>query len=254
MLSAIKDRRFGGTLIEVALSLAITGLVAGGTISFFRMYTKHAEMRRTREHQEVILQALGQFLGRWGYLPCPADPAISGRNRGEARHYCSANDELAVGIVPFRSLGLSERVARDGASHFMTYAVDPALTDRHPPPTRRLFCQSYFKKPCRLKVQEGDVDCVDRFCGASGGVAVVLVSHGRGIGAFSREGKRGGGVVGEAKKRNCSGALFFCASGSGGNDIFDDLVRWETRGNLLQNFAGIKCGDCLFSEDIQVLP
>ena len=83
------------------------------------------------------------------------------------------------------------------------------------------------------------------------GVAVVIVSHGPGgWGSFSLRGhipfpaKK---QMSLGKQQNCKEEGVFCARPSASdNGLFNDIVRWETKGHLLHYYAGIKCGDALF--------
>ncbi|MEQ9449750.1 MAG: hypothetical protein RLN70_12735, partial [Rhodospirillaceae bacterium] len=57
-------------------------------------------------------------------LPCPADPTDTGGTFGTAPAHTGNGCAVNRGIVPFRTLGLSEDSARDGEGNYITYLVD----------------------------------------------------------------------------------------------------------------------------------
>lgn len=229
----------GYSLLEIALSLIVLGLLSGGTLALIRSYSEGSRWHKTHINQEKIAQAVGFFLSRKGYIPCPADPRPLGDKRGVARMTCQ--DRFARGIVPFRTLGLSEKTAKDGFGRWITYVVDPALAMPSGLLSRPSFCQSFFAKVSRLRVIENG-SLVDASCG--GGPALVLISHGAsGSGAYTPTGGRialePNASVG--KKQNAQDGMCVRADGDG-----EDRVFFVTRGELVFHYSGIRCGDSFF--------
>ncbi|MEQ8735678.1 MAG: hypothetical protein RIC29_12200 [Rhodospirillaceae bacterium] len=58
------------------------------------------------------------------YLPCPADGSVTGATRGTAAANASGVCTINSGIVPFRTLGLSEQAVTDEFGTTVTYIVD----------------------------------------------------------------------------------------------------------------------------------
>lgn len=237
--------------MELALVLVLLGLAIGPGLSFFKAQRTLALQRMTRDHQKLIFEALQQYLAQHGRLPCPADPKSGHEIRGQSRSFCG-QEGLAVGIVPYRSLGLSSRVARDGYGHWMTYAVDFGLAGGRET-IRSFLCKRLFKEPSHLDVSEGETESINRLLVASNntrdGVAVVLISHGPlGQGAFSGYGYRIPLSIeaNQCKKKNCADKLSFCAlpdvSDTG---LCDDFVQWMTKSQLVRG-AHIPCFDYFF--------
>jgi prepilin-type N-terminal cleavage/methylation domain-containing protein len=141
----------GFTLIEMAIVLAISGVMLGAAIMMFVPYLEYSQMKNTRDKEEIIAFAVAQFAQTYGRLPCPADPnpgAVpfgSPRNSGPdgddlVSQNCGSNESDYVGMVPFRALGLSEKDILDGYNNYFTYAVSPTMalfnaTDSNAPMT-----------------------------------------------------------------------------------------------------------------------
>lgn len=168
----------------------------------------------------------------------------------------SALGKPLVGVVPFRTLGLPEKVAKDGHGAWLTYAVDPtALWRWHP--SRHALCRILFSAPSLVKVRASGAWVNAQLTTAGkpqhDGVAFVLISHGKGKGAFD---PAGGADTRQritllpqsslCKQQNCQDHLTFCAQPDSHDEgIFDDVVLWRTRTQLLAE-GGLHCADFFF--------
>jgi hypothetical protein len=79
------------------------------------------------------MDQLASYVHRNRELPCPANPAEDPESRdfGTQRNNCNAAANT-VGIVPFRTLNLDERDARDAWGRLFTYAVSPVFANPDP--------------------------------------------------------------------------------------------------------------------------
>lgn len=132
MLVSVEPSRQGeqGTvfLVVVAVIMLMSALIALG-FGGFRLLDNDDRVRKTGVRQEFLIRQLSAWVQRTNALPCPADPAIDplSRDFGFARPTCDA--KTADGLVPFRTLNLPERDARDGWGRFMTYRISPVMTN-----------------------------------------------------------------------------------------------------------------------------
>jgi len=130
----------GITLVEVAISVAIVGILMGGALELYQQARTQRQYETTYDNMDTIIQALSVYAETAGRLPCPADPAASGATLGWERGAKPADlqagkfpagacdGKTREGIVPYMTLGLTPWTARDGWGNFYTYAVSPVFT------------------------------------------------------------------------------------------------------------------------------
>lgn len=119
----------GFTLAELALVLAIIGVIAGLSLPLLTHFKDQERKQTTLKRQEFVLTALGTYVARHHQLPCPTNPQTVGKQQGIARLSCNdRNQASSFGMIPFRTLGISEAVTKDAYGHPMYYAVNPTLT------------------------------------------------------------------------------------------------------------------------------
>lgn len=188
------NRRFeeGFSLLELSIVLVILGILGGMGLPLLRSHRNHGNLMKTKEHQTYVLDALAAFVETHRRFPCPADPKARGADYGLEPKERRCQGAKAEGILPFKTLGISERFARDGFKRLMTYAVDPNLADReyenrvHLAPGGRLV----------VKNQEGFSVMGPPLGRIPDCIAFVLISHGKsGVGAFLQG--QGGKIRGE---------------------------------------------------------
>src|SRR5690242_16667491 len=129
------NRQAGITLVEVAISVAIVGILLGGALELEQRAHAERQLQSTYDNMDAITQALSIYVETAGRLPCPADPAVSDASFGWERGVkasdlqgshpptgtCDA--KTREGIVPFMTIGLPVQTAHDGWGNFYTYAV-----------------------------------------------------------------------------------------------------------------------------------
>jgi hypothetical protein len=108
-----------------AMIMLVSLLLLGATA--FHLTDNQDRTLRTSRRQEFLIRELAAYAQRTNALPCPADPAVNNMTRefGFARSACDYY--TAEGIVPFRTLNLSERDARDGWGRLMSFRISPVL-------------------------------------------------------------------------------------------------------------------------------
>jgi len=223
----------GFSLIEVAITLIVLGLIIVPMIHTYKMW--RLEQTRTMDFGNVIAiqNALQKFALRNGRYPLPAEPAIGATNIFFGQETavpvgtipaCSivsatvcrtagqrdvltpvtvppgnaGNDPVLIGTVPFAALGLPEEFFHDSRMKFFTYAVSEYLT-----------------VPATFNDSAGVISLVDRagaqHTGTAGNLHYAVVSTGENIrGAFSIGGTRNVGCVGAgADLENCDNDSIF---------------------------------------------
>jgi prepilin-type N-terminal cleavage/methylation domain-containing protein len=119
----------GFTLIEMSFVLIIAGLIMGLSLPLLTTLLQQQKQRQTQTHQEQVLYAIAAFLNQHEYLPAPASPEATAAEQGMATSKtCQAAGDHCQGLIPYRTLGLMENLAKDGYHHWMTYVTSKQLT------------------------------------------------------------------------------------------------------------------------------
>jgi prepilin-type N-terminal cleavage/methylation domain-containing protein len=128
----------GFTLIEIVVVLFILGVVISMAAVLTRGVSAAQKRSITSTRLAAVDAALVQFVQQQRRLPCPADgtrPSTATTNplpgdetnRTNAGCTSAAGNYETNGVVPWRSLGLSETDVTDGWGRRITYRIDPVL-------------------------------------------------------------------------------------------------------------------------------
>ena len=71
------NNQSGITLVEIAISVAIIGILMGGALELQQRARTQRQFESTYDNMDAITQALSIYVETAGRLPCPADPAVS---------------------------------------------------------------------------------------------------------------------------------------------------------------------------------
>lgn len=234
LFSALSREEGGFTLIEVAIVLAILGILGGLSLPMFAGIMDRKRLEVTREHQRQIKEALETYLVYKAHLPCPANPAESGPNAGKAQRQCGQNFD-AIGLVPYQTLGLSESVAKDGWGQYMTFVTEPQMNTIDHPTGLHSFC-AYLTPTLKLNGPTGPQAVM-----SEGYIVYILISHGESRhGAFKANGTREritNPKHGPRENVNAQDTFTFAMGpySSDGSDLFRQSVIWD----LQYKMAGV---------------
>ena len=207
-------------LLEVAIGLAILGVILGLSLPLMSHYQQSERLRVTQAHQEMILSALGAYGGHYEELPCPANPYD---DSGEAQAICPKSSEC-VGSVPYKTLGLPKSITLDGYGNPMIYAVEPQFTNKESiclkDISTRLLTVLDAKQRSVLSNNEGPA------------LAVVLLSQGR---AFKDPKGR------EVENLDKTPRFFDLPFSDNPDQPFRHILKWATRDVLLSYYGHSGC-------------
>jgi len=105
-----RQTKFGFTLVEMAIVLAIVALLLAGLLPTISSQIEQQRRNETRKQLAEIQQALMGFAIMNGRLPCPMSATItnpSNAGYGMEAASCSAN-QASEGFLPWKTLGVSE--------------------------------------------------------------------------------------------------------------------------------------------------
>lgn len=124
MIQNIKLKGFA--LIEVSIALLILGIISSISISQFATLKRMQAEITTRSNIDYVLKSLGAYyISRVGLLPAPAskNSPITGRQ---------VAGKTDFGIVPYKSLGIMEKYAKDGYGNWLLYRLNPDIGKSRP--------------------------------------------------------------------------------------------------------------------------
>ena len=261
------DARAGFSLLEIAIVLLIFGIITSLTLPLFIQNRQQGRFTLTRERQESILYSIAAHLLLRNEIPCPADPYAKSNQFGHARNSCDRPQD-AVGILPFRTLGLPESQARDGFKRYFTYAIDPMVRNetasiesgQYNDVFHEFYCTrsgSYKVDSNRLIIMDSNHNSVfanytrapSRFetgQNKSDFVVVVLVSHGEpGHGAFMPDANTQIQIPGNCndERTNSEVTLSFIDRPYSTNpqNPFQHIVKWVSHKNLPALYGHTPC-------------
>lgn len=243
----LKKRKLAAfALLELAIALAVLGIITSLSFPLLTSYCKQKSLQVTQKHQIQIAQALSAYVAANRRLPCPCDDPQSGIEK----------ENCDVGLVPFKTIGLSEKIAKDGNHNWFTYLVHPGLTSNTLQGLSYSNTAIYPKSNHFCEVPQGS-----NFLKGSDGlnsplvpndnptqawhnfIAFALISHGvKGGGAISHLGKNRLAVnsCDVDKNINANDQLVFVDKPYSPNS-FDDIVFWCSRNDLMFHYLGTPC-------------
>lgn len=233
----------GFTLLELAIVLAVLGLLLGGGSLLLRPMLDNNRRTETKARLKGIEDALTVYAAQNFDLPCPSNPALGPSSSANGAEGSACASVMEFGGVPWRALGLSETDVLDGWGRRISYAVTSNLAVTSGGP---LNCPSLgFGAITQGRLENrGANDAAIPPPGSAAGpakAAYVLISHGEnGSGAFLPSGQRlpdGPASATEIANRKTAGSgtgtVFYYEKRTSDTDVgFDDIVRSRTSGQI----------------------
>ena len=245
----------GFTLIELAIVLAIVGLIAGGGLSAWTNQLVQQRINTTQSNADIVKTALINYMSRNNRLPCPAIAGLAPGAAGYGQEAATpgtctgtmiigvAPSIAARGIVPWLSLGLASDAASDGYNNRMTYQVTQSAT--HLTATTlaglRGTLSLHADAPIALgltpsgnQINGCNVTAGDNSC--NGFAVAVILSHGANrLGGFSETGAALAAPSSARELQNADNNNAFVRADYSTNvaNYFDDIVRVLSPDDLL---------------------
>jgi prepilin-type N-terminal cleavage/methylation domain-containing protein len=243
------------SLIEISIVVLIIAILITGSLSSSITAINNAKLKSTRESMDEIYKALGNYLLVNGNLPCPASilELKSNSNYGTsvgtagtcsgAGVYTSATSgatNLVYGMVPVKTLGLSNNLAEDGFEDKIAYIVDKNFTNTS-------FGTSVSTATMTINEIPGSATNT-----ITNDAIFALVSYGiNKSGAFPINSATQIARSSDASERtndldSITSPLFdkILITDAKSSDVFDDVVFYKTRNNLLLDFGALSLVPC----------
>lgn len=237
----------GFSLVEMAVVLVIAGLILGTVISAMNTQVTGQRLKSNIERQQVIKQALTNYIARNFHLPCPADPTDQ-TSPGQSQPSGAACLNVLtttgtapavayVGAVPWLDLGLSEAIATDAYGRRFTYAVTYSAVGLNLDTVSGMTGNMVIYETARPALANPLNNCTGTSPCEKFAVAVI-VSHGaNGFGAYygatTAIGMTGATLHEIANADNADLSFVARDYSQSGSDAYDDAVLWLKPDDLL---------------------
>ena|SRR3989338_9622746 len=170
-------------------------------------------------------------------------------NNGQAQAVCTTA-ESAIGYIPYKTLSIPEELAKDGHHHWMSYAINTALTSAwilaidtsvNDPSIgpNRTFCGINSTNSLTIK-DSANNNCIT----APDFAAAVIISHGKSGGYYNDNSTIQPCNSNDLEKNanaNRKGIYFTKPLQLKDNAIFDDQLLFVSRNNLMAIWAQTPC-------------
>jgi type II secretory pathway pseudopilin PulG len=246
----ISEKKTAYSLIELSVVIIIMSIMVSSGLSLVTSSSNNSRIQLTKERMNVIYKALGAYLINHKSLPCPAPiNAIksSDSTYGDATGVdgdcttagvATRGAGLVYGMIPTQDLNLDSSFAEDGFGSKFTYVVAQAFTD---PDVATGFATSAETDIITIK---------DKVSPSAEQITTpdaifVLMSHGvNRFGAYSNNADIANSGSTDAEEQINHGATnnFFATSNT--SDIFDDILIFKTRDELvaeLEEYSLVAC-------------
>lgn len=208
----------GFTLVELAIVLALIGLLVGMMVVPLSTQVDQQRIGETQRKLDLIREAVTGFAVANGRLPCPATATTANTTAGAGTENRLAGACVnPEGVMPWATLGLSET---DAWGNRFTYRITLIFADD---PVAGMLASFSLTDPGDITVNNG---VVNGSIVIATNIPALFVSHGKnGLGAYRPDGTQVGGAAGdELENANADLARIFVSRIP--SPDFDDLVSW----------------------------
>lgn len=223
----------GFSLLEMAMVLAIVGLLLGGLLPTLSAQIESRHLNETRKQMGELKDALTGFAVINGRLPCPSDGITASGEELITGSGVSATCTLTKGVLPWATLGVNEA---DAWGRRFTYRVAANFADGADG-TGITTCAITIGVSFQL-CSSANLNVLSTSSGSTvaANVPAVVVSHGRnGFGAYPAGGGTAiSGAVND-ESENADDDNIFVSKDNSPN--FDDLVIWLSPNVLINRMV-----------------
>ena len=257
------------SLIELSIVIVIASILISGALGVSVSSINNAKIQVTNDRLQEIYRAIGNFLLVNKRLPCPASLKkvkvndadygieVGGGTScvGDGVYSSTSNSNLVYGMVPFRSLQLSNDIAEDGFESKITYIVDKNFT-KIDDATLDLVNRDTFgtaQYTNTITIQEKPSATLQT---VTNDAIIVLISHGSNkSGAFNSNSSTQNTRSSDIDEQNNDATTFNDAANnavfdntiimsSGNSDVFDDIILYKTRNEIIEDFNAMYLIPC----------
>jgi prepilin-type N-terminal cleavage/methylation domain-containing protein len=247
------------SLIELSIVILIASILITGALSFSTAGVNNARLKSTRERIDALYKSLANYVLVNKKLPCPAslmvvkslDPVNYGlavgadgscSGAGVYNNAASANPNVVYGMVPIKTLGLSNDMGEDGFENKIVYIIDNRFT-KIDTPLQTGFGLTIIGSHIIIEEKSAAASAID-----TSAAIFALISYGPNkYGAFNANSNVQNSIsldIDERDNINDNANLFssgvnfdnIIVVSSNASDVFDDIVLYKTRNQMIIDF------------------
>ena len=242
-----KNQKKAYSLAELSIVVTIVAILISGGLSVLTSSANNVKIQLTKDRMAEIYKAMGAYLINHGSLPCPAPinaikSSTSVTTYGDATGAdgsCTATGvstrgatAIVSGMLPVQDLGLPAVYAEDGFGSKFTYFVSTAATSTS---TTAGFGSA---------VTTGIITVNDNIAGvtqpATTDAVFVLMSHGvNKFKAYDANSATQNGVSTDTDEQINYGATNAFTASATTSDVFDDMLFFKTRNDIVTDFDAL---------------
>ncbi len=132
-----KNTKKGSILLEIAVGISVLAIISGFIVRKSMVANKLMREQQTKSNINTIVISIASFVANNQRLPRPSET-----NDGIE----SSSLNLKYGYIPYKSLGISETIAKDGDKKPFVYMIEPELSKNHSTIYKTEFGSSVFCK------------------------------------------------------------------------------------------------------------
>ena len=264
----LKGKKKAYSLLELSIVIAISAILVSAGLAIATGYANSAKVQLTKDRMDIVYEALGNFLVLNNRLPCPASIlevkstsssygdsiGSEGVCSGSGVYSSTTNINLVYGMVPVRALGLENDQAEDAFKNKIAYIIDRRFTKATVVPDAGNDSFGTATPTSIITVREvaSGVTQID-----TSDAIFVLVSHGS-----NQSSAFGVNMSSQRARSSDSNEMGNDLDGSDNfdaiiiaedtdSDIFDDIILYKTRNDIVSDFKAFSAIPCPLSDSIQ---
>ncbi len=230
------------SLLEVAISLVVMGLIISAAVPTYNRFVNAKKYQQSKKLMDSTMYALALYVKDHNKLPCPAS-----NTSGFAMQSCLG---FSKGYVPYNTLGLDPKYAKNGFGRWLTYVMDGFYSQQtfqglamdetnkglsHP---SAYLCNA--KGNFSIQIYHRDTQTYNNHADYS--VALALISHGKNGGNYDNNGYTQAITSNSAEKHTNADNSSTIHIAPFDPKNFDDYVIYFTMPQFLYEYLEVRCG------------
>src|SRR5437588_803626 len=116
-----RRQNHGFSLVEMAVVVAIIGALLSAGLAALNVFRENQNVSQTMQKQNVIREALINYLRQYKRLPCPSTDVNGSESRAAAVPPATlGNCMTTAGLIPYITLGIPRDAATDAWQGFFS--------------------------------------------------------------------------------------------------------------------------------------